>query len=112
MLFLLKINLVCPVKELSSAERGNTGSYSTELLEVSKSQQETGCNRNMMLRGRDTLRAAGQETEGRARGEARNREKSKGRGTEDKIGNGATRVSFSVTLFHMVEPLFKRPITL
>lgn len=58
---LLKINLVRPVKELSSAESGNTGSYSTELLEVSKSQQKTGCNRNTMFRGRDTARAAGQE---------------------------------------------------
>lgn len=66
----------------------------------------------MMLKGRDTLRAAGQEREGRARGEARSGEKCKGRRTEDKMGNGATRVSFSVTLFHMVEPLFKRPITL
>lgn len=36
----------------------------------------------------------------------------KGAGTEDGIGNGGTRASFSVTLFHMVEPLFKRPITL
>ena len=52
------------------------------------------------------------ERGGEARGEARDGEKCKGRGTEDKMGNGATRVSFSVTLFHMVEPLFKRPITL
>lgn len=66
-----------------------------------------------MSRGRDTLRAAGQ---GRGGGEQEvkpeNGEKCKGRGMEDKMGNGATRVSFSVTLFHMVEPLFKRPITL
>lgn len=70
-----------------------------------------------MLRGRDALRAAGQEKEEGnggvgARGEARNVEKCKGSGTEDKMGNEATGVSFSVTLFHMVEPLFKRPITL
>lgn len=56
---LLKIKLVCPVKELSSAESGNMGKYGAELLEVNKSQQKTGCNRNTMSKGRDTLRAAG-----------------------------------------------------
>ncbi len=86
----LKINLLCPDKELSSAESGNTGSNSIELLEVSESQQKTGCNSNTMLSGRETLRAAGQEgevvVEGAAWGEARNREKCKGRGTEDENG--------------------------
>lgn len=72
LLSLSKIKLVCPVQELSSAE---SGSYSTELLEVNKSLQQTGCNRNTMLRARDTLRAAGLEREGRARGETRNGEK-------------------------------------
>lgn len=48
-----------------------------------------------------------------ARVEAREGEKRKGRWTEDKMGEWSNeRVSFSVTLFHMVEPLFKRPITL
>ncbi|KAI3365252.1 hypothetical protein L3Q82_010344 [Scortum barcoo] len=61
---LLEINLVRPLKELSSAESGNMGGYSAELLEVSKNQQKTGCNRNTMLRGRDALRAAGQERGG------------------------------------------------
>lgn len=66
-----------------------------------------------MLKGKDTLRAAGWERggeqgakPGRVGGDC------KCRGMEDKMGNGATRVSVSVTLFHMVDALFKRPITL
>lgn len=39
---LLEIYSACPVKELSSAESGNTGSYSSELLEVSRRQGATG----------------------------------------------------------------------
>lgn len=68
----------------------------------------------MMLKGTDTLRAAGQESGGgrKAGRKGRRGEECKSRGIEDKMENGATRVSFSVTLFHMVEPLFKRPITL
>lgn len=66
-----------------------------------------------MLRGqRHTGSSWPGKREGRARGEARKGENCKGKGMEDKMGKGATRVSFSVTLFHMVEPLFKRPITL
>lgn len=110
---LLEIKFVCPVKELSSAESGNMGKCGAELLEFNKSQQKTGCSRNMMSKGRDTLRAAGCRRWGwKHEVKLENREKSKGRGIEDKMRNGAMRVSFSVTLFHMVEPLFKRPITL
>lgn len=57
----------------------------------------------MVLGSRDTLRAAGQDG---GKG---------GLGTERKTrvkGWKKTRVSLSVSLFHMVEPLFKRPITL
>jgi len=62
--------------ELTRAESDNIGSYNTERLEVSESQQKTGCNRNMMSRSTDTLRAAGQERGGggRGRGEAGMRE--------------------------------------
>lgn len=59
-----KIKLVCPLGELSSAERSNAGSYNTELLEVSESQQKTGCSSNMMLKVTDMQRAASQEKGG------------------------------------------------
>lgn len=90
-----------------------------EHLEVSESQQRTRRDTNMMLRGRGTPRAAWPgEKEGRK--EEKEDEGAKPRKERNvrleertpKWGNGETRVSLSVTLFHMVEPLFKRPITL
>lgn len=65
-----------------------------------------------MSKRRDTPRAAGLEREGEqevkpGRGRAVSVE-----GWRTKMGNGAMKVSVSVTLFHMVDALFKRPITL
>lgn len=80
------------------------GTAGTELLEVSSRQGATETQ--------DMLRAAGR---GEGRGGAGREvkpETNRNARIEDKMRNGATRVSFSVTVFHMVEPLFKRPITL
>lgn len=110
--FFLKIKLVCSVKELSSAESGNMGSYSAELLEVSESQQKTGATGTRCWKAETHWeQLAGKEGESK-RWNQKGGETCKCRGMEDKMGNGATRVSVSVTLFHMVDALFKRPITL
>lgn len=80
----------------------NTGSYSAELLEVSASQQKTGRESNTgntMLRGRDTLRAAGlREGAGeRARGEARKRESQRDGGQNGERSNESIILSYTVS---------------
>lgn len=74
-------------------------------------QLKTRWNVNMKLRGKGTPRAAGQERGG-AEEDEQEVKPEKGEKWRTKWGTGVTRVSFSVTQFHMVEPLFKRPITL